>query len=120
MNARCFHAWKGSLLFALTAISVALGTAAAIAEIGTTKAPTISLKYYAIETSTPEGVAALYDRILEAAREVCARFRSDNLTGHSAWNGCYSQAVNNAVAAVHKPMLTDLHKRRGGGLGPQD
>ena len=111
---------KRTVLSALLATVLALGAATSIAQTGTSKgAPSISIDYYVVETSTPEGIEALYERILKAATEVCARFKSDLLLSRGGWTDCYTQAVNNAVAAVHKPMLSALHKKRRGVLIPR-
>jgi UrcA family protein len=120
MNAKDSRGLMRPFSTALAAIFLALGAAVSIAQTGTPReAPSIGINYYEIDTTTPEGVEALYERILEAAGQVCARFKSDLLTRQGNWTSCYSQAVNNAVAAVHKPMLTALHKKRRGVVIPR-
>jgi UrcA family protein len=77
----------------------------------------------AMDLSTPDGVAALYRRIRNAARSVCGyadnRFREEQ----TAWDDCVDRSIAHAVARVGNTELTDYYlarARRGHATPPTE
>ena len=66
----------------------------------------------AVDLSTPQRVAVLYQRIRNAAQSVCGyadnRFREEQ----AAWDECVDQAIANVVARVGSADLTHYYLAR--------
>src|SRR5262245_22806119 len=115
MNAMNIRFSNHALLATLTSLVLTLGAGSALAGgKATGSLPSITLKYDAIEASTPAGAEALYKRIRFAAARVCDRYDNPELARRIPWQRCQAQVVANAVAAVHQPVLTALHNRSAG------
>jgi UrcA family protein len=65
-----------------------------------------SVSFADLNIDRPEGVAALYGRIRQAADSVCAVFQSRELKAMSASRECVHAAVSRAVSSVQLPALT--------------
>jgi UrcA family protein len=91
--------------FALCA-SLAAGSASA-AEPGLSA----TVRFADLNVSSSEGARILYSRIRGAAETLCGP-RWSVWEAHLMWEWkeCYDQAVDEAVARVNQPMLTDVHR----------
>jgi UrcA family protein len=69
------------------------------------------VSYRDLNLDTEAGAGVLYRRIRRAAEEVCTPQGSLNEVVKAGWRACYDRAMNSAVAAVNKPMVTALHNR---------
>jgi UrcA family protein len=67
----------------------------------------VTVKYEDLNLNTPEGAATLLARIRGAARQVCGQ-QSARLDLQHAWQVCYDNSVNAAVATVDNPQLSAL------------
>ena len=69
----------------------------------------MTVHYSDLNLATTAGAATLYTRIVGAAHYVCGEegYRNGVDIEHY-WNACYQTAVNDAVAKVHSPLLTQL------------
>jgi UrcA family protein len=71
----------------------------------------VTVSYRDLDLSTPHGAKVLYRRIQAAAREVCG-YRGAGLLEQSVWEGCYRNAIANAVGKVNNPLVTAVHTGR--------
>ena len=72
----------------------------------------VHLKYTKEQLAQPEVAETLYRRIESAARQVCHKPDIRELGLYSAYERCYRQAVDNAVASVGETSLTALHRKQ--------
>jgi UrcA family protein len=86
-----------------------LGIAPAWSATPDTRSVTVSFRD--LDLSSPEGAKTLYRRIQSAAKQVCG-YRGADLIEQSFWNGCYRNAVSDAVVKVNSPLLTAVHTGR--------
>jgi len=106
----------GGRLRAAMAFTV-LATCTAIGAIGTATAasadsPALKVSYSDLNLSTEQGSLALYGRIVEAARLVCAVDDIRDLRAFSKARACRQQAIAQAVRDVNSPMLASLYAAR--------
>ena len=62
------------------------------------------VRFKDLDLSTAEGAQTLYDRIAMAARIVCRD------AGHTQVRECRVRAVDDAVRAVGRPLLSSIHR----------
>jgi UrcA family protein len=66
-----------------------------------------TVRYDELNLATDAGVQALYDRIQNAARNVCG---PESIIGthipSQGWKDCVGAAIRQAILAVNKPQLT--------------
>ena len=77
-------------------------TLAAPSAVGTIATKTVRFKD--LDLSTAEGAQALYERIAFAARVVCRD------AGATEMRKCRAHAVDEAVRAVGRPLLSSVHR----------
>ena len=66
-----------------------------------------TVKYSDLNLSSREGAKAMYERIKSTARKLCGDEPSNSeFGGIQAWQGCVSDAVDNAVTHLNAPMVT--------------
>jgi len=68
----------------------------------------LTVKYGDLNLSTETGARTLYHRIRGAARFVCGE-EGHTLAEQRLWNDCYTHTMDEAVTAVHSPMLTQIY-----------
>jgi UrcA family protein len=93
------------LLFAESGMAVAPGD----------EAPSVTVRYHDLNLNSPEGVAALYQRIHTAAVDVCKQAEGPQLVDRifwNQWNDCVAHAVANAVKAVQNEKLSAYYWER--------
>jgi UrcA family protein len=103
------HKINRSILLAASAVVIGIvnGGSASAAQPpvpGATLSRAVS--FADLSTSTPEGVAALYRRIRQAAESVCTPFESREMALKSQWRECMDNGVSRAVKSVNLPSLT--------------
>ena len=76
-----------------------------------TDPPLTSVVYFSdLDVSTVEGVKRLYVRLRRAAAEVCVPLESASAARASEHRACISKAIDDAVAAVNRPLLSEYHR----------
>lgn len=71
----------------------------------------ISVSYAELDLSQPAGAQVLYNRIQQAAFEICGGgFIGPFSVIRTKTSPCYKSAVSNAVAQVNSPRLSALHR----------
>jgi UrcA family protein len=73
---------------------------------------TETVKYRVSEAATPEGAAALYARLQNAALRVCTDGHPGRADAIST-NTCVLEALSSAVRHVAIPMVSALHQQPG-------
>lgn len=104
---------KHVVLAAVAAVSLA-GAVAAHADQAV-DVPARTVRYADLNIHTQAGVAALYNRIRNAARQVCGDVDSRRLDEAAAAKACVDHAVFASVAAVDNPKLTREYEVRANG-----
>jgi UrcA family protein len=69
---------------------------------------TKTVSYADLNLDTESGAKALYVRLRDAAKDVCARYQSEELSRKRVWSVCVSSALTSAAVQIDKPMLTAL------------
>jgi UrcA family protein len=72
-------------------------------------ARSVTVNYEDVNLTTLAGATRLYQRISDAARQVCGE-PGYGLQARRLWQDCYRAAVADAVAAVNSPMLTTVYR----------
>ena len=103
---------------ALTACLIvgASASATAYAAAPAVTSPSVRVNYRDLNLATEQGAAALYARIVSAARRVCAPRDMRILVEVAAAHACEAQAVAQAVRTVNNPRLAatySAHQRQG-------
>jgi UrcA family protein len=103
------HSLLACVLTAAAATASA-GTACAehSAAIATSTASSVRVSYRDLDLATDAGSRALYERITQAARKVCAVSDIRDLTALAQSDSCERAAVSQAVQQVHSPRLAAL------------
>ena len=81
----------------------------------TVEAPSVRVQYHDLNLNDPKAIASLYQRIRNAAEEVCKPVEGPQLVNRvfwNAWNDCFAQAIANAVRTVHNDKLSEYHWER--------
>jgi UrcA family protein len=102
------------VLAALTALACTLGTGLTTAAPPMGNVPSSTVVRFAdLNLASDKDVATLYERIKQAAREVC---RNDAFLSDPAaeWNirECVVGTVATAISDVNRPALTALHRSK--------
>ena len=94
----------------LAALAACLLAGVAGAAAAATPARSVTVAYGDLNLSSTQGTDALYARIVSAARAVCGGGEVDirNLEALAAERSCESNAIAQAVHAVHSPALAAL------------
>jgi UrcA family protein len=82
-------------------------------EIVPAATPTVVVRYEDLNLASEDGVRALYQRIVVAARLICEKPDNRDLPGMSSTRDCRRDAVMRAVQAVNNPRLAAVHAARG-------
>ena len=76
--------------------------------------PQTTVKFADLNVSNPEGAAALYARIQQAARQVCLPLDGASLGSKSRMSACVHKAIADAVAKVGQPALFNAYNAHNG------
>jgi UrcA family protein len=93
---------------ALALVSVATVSAATSLD----SPPQRVVKFGDVNLATDTGVAVLYSRIRNAAREVCEATSVWNVGALLASKECTDRAIERAVEDINAPLLTSYHRSR--------
>ena len=94
------------------AAMLALRTAQAVpAADPATGAPSVTVRTSDLNLGTPEGVQALYRRIVTAAREVCPQASAWQAESSAASRACQARAIERAVRALNDPRLAAVQEK---------
>ena len=105
-----FNPNRFMLGLAVLALPSALWAADAAAAVSVQDPPSVTVRYYDLNLNSSQGVTGLYQRIRGAASEVCRSFEGrEPLERQVTRNDCFTQAVANAVRAVHSDALSAYH-----------
>jgi UrcA family protein len=80
--------------------------------------PTVNVDYSGMDLSTNAGATLLYHQLVHAAAQVCRRWDGRDLSLLPQRQKCYDKALSDAVIAVNKPLVAELHQRQSSGLSP--
>ncbi len=69
----------------------------------------VSVKYNDLDIQTAAGASKLYERIREAAAQVCPQVSSLELQRHAAAVRCQEAAVAQAVNSIASPQLAAIY-----------
>jgi UrcA family protein len=97
---------------AMTALLCAATFITTGASAATMTVKSVEVSYVATDLTRPEDAQKLYARIQRAARVVCSGPDVRDLPIRAAYQQCYKQAVDNAVAKVNASVLTALHRSK--------
>jgi UrcA family protein len=101
-------------LLALAAV-VALGLSTAAAYAGEANdVPTRTVRYADLDLNTQKGVTVLYNRIRQAAEDVCGYEHVQPLAQAAPVMACVDRAVASSVQAVNNARLTGVYDSRKG------
>ncbi len=67
--------------------------------------------YGDLNLDSEPGAKVLYARIRSAAGTVCSSLEGRGLTEKKVWQGCFDNAVANAVGQVNNTRVTALHNQ---------
>jgi UrcA family protein len=95
---------------ALTAAALLAPPVAGAAPRPVTGAPQTTVYYSAHELASDRGTQALYQRIVSAARSVCPRYDSQDLTAYAYSRKCQQQAVARAIRRIGNPRLAAVRR----------
>jgi UrcA family protein len=74
----------------------------------------VHVNYGDLNVNSEAGAAALYQRIRNAAEQVCGTFGVRDLGAEAAAKACKTRAIGEAVAAVHAPALSQIYEGKMG------
>lgn len=71
--------------------------------------PTVTVRYSDLNLGTQAGATVLYNRIRNAAAQVCGDPTSRELTEATAAKACIDRAISSSVHSVNNPRLTSVY-----------
>jgi UrcA family protein len=98
---------------ALASCAGLLGASTALAADRTDGTRSLTVRYGDVNLATIAGATTLYQRIQGAAHFVCGE-AGRSWPEQRDWKDCYRGAINAAVASVNNPLLSAVHRSRGG------
>jgi UrcA family protein len=103
---------------ALAALTMFLGVAAAGSAVASETAGalyvkrSITIDYSDLDLTQPQGVNALYSRVVSAARRACSDPQPMELARFAEFRKCVDRAVSEAVGDVNQPALAAVHRAK--------
>ena len=91
------------------AVTAGFATASSAGDF--TDVRSVTVQFGDLNLSNPQGAAALYGRIVQAAHEVCD-FDNDDLASRNATRACIDNAVADAVTEVGHPELIAVYNAK--------
>jgi UrcA family protein len=92
------------------AVTFGFSVLPAVADIS--DVPQITVKYGDLNVSNPQGAAALYARILSAAKSVCSQFDGPGIVAYQHRSACINEAILGAVTKVNNTALTAVYRAK--------
>ena len=103
-------------------LTIAAATSATVQAADRTASATtqsVTVSYADLDVSRQAGVDTLYRRIVAAADSACSpKPDTRDLVAHRDWEQCVDLAVDNAVAHIANPTLSQTHLARTGRAVP--
>jgi UrcA family protein len=99
--------------FIKTLLPVAALALSGLATAGTTELNSVVVRYGDLNLNSQSGIARLHKRISNAAESVCNQLETRLFGLRAAYEECVSDALDNGVAAVDNPSLSQFHAARG-------
>ena len=92
----------------LLVAALSVGEAAA----NTGQDESVAVSYAGLDLSKPDDAEVLYDRLQQAAAEVCGFHRTNGLSVLIETNmqACYADALSRAVTQIDAPLLKEQHE----------
>ena len=109
---------SNNFLAAVAAVCLASVTIVAHADQAADGLPTRTVRYSDLNLNTQAGAAVLYQRIRNAAKEVCGDVDSLQLARVAAAKPCIDRAVFSSVRSVNNPILTREYNAHIGAAQP--
>jgi UrcA family protein len=114
-----FRSIRPRSLIAAAALSALISSFGAVCNAAeSTGVPTTIVKFADLDISTPQGAAALYNRIRVASEGVCSPLDRGDLAASLRWKACVKQAIAGAVTKVNRPVLSAVFATKYGELQP--
>ncbi len=107
MKTKINNSFRGMIVAA--ALIAGFATAGQAADL-----PQVHVSYGDLNLSSEAGAAVLYQRIRNAAEQVCGTFGVRDLSAEAAAKACKARAIGEAVAAVHAPALSQVYEGKMG------
>jgi UrcA family protein len=107
MKTKINNSFRGVLVAA--ALVAGFATAGQAAEF-----QQVHVNYGDLNVNSEAGAAVLYQRIRNAAEQVCGTFGVRDLGAEAAAKACKTRAIGEAVAAVHAPALSQIYEGKMG------
>ena len=91
---------------------IALSVGEAAANTGQDELESVAVSYAGLDLSKPDDAEVLYDRLQQAAAEVCGFHRTTGLSVLIETNmqACYADALSRAVTQIDAPLLKEQHE----------
>ena len=102
---------RASLAAAVMGVMV-LGAAVAPASAGQLVGPDVTVRYSDLDLNTVAGAERLYERIQQAAAQICPQADSKWLVQYEAVMRCRNTVVAHAVSSVSSPQVTAVYAAR--------
>jgi UrcA family protein len=109
-SSRTHRGIKASLAAAVMGVMV-LGAAVAPASAGQLVGPDVTVRYSDLDLNTVAGAEKLYERIQQAAAQVCPQ-ADKRLIEYQAVMRCRNTVVAHAVSSVSNPQVTAVYAAR--------
>ena len=107
--------WTRTLSVGAAALALAaLGVLGAVSATHAAELQRATVDYRDLDLSKQKDVTALYQRVNNAARQVCAVVDSKRLSAKAKFDECKAQAVQSALQDIGSPVLIRYHNARGG------
>ncbi len=100
-------------MIAISLLALA-GTQGAIADDARVVQLSDKVSYGELNLRSQRGVEVLYQRLANAAKEVCSPLNAQRAHTVGAYRQCVSDALSNAIRDVDQPLLTQYHQTRTG------
>jgi len=96
-------------LFKLLPLAAALAMSS-LATAGTTKLPSVVVRYGDLNLDSRAGIRTLHTRLSAAARKVCSPADGGALADTHVFERCVTDALARGVSDVDNPNLTQYHR----------
>jgi len=106
---------KKVVLTSVAAIYTAFAAMSAQADEAVKNAPEFTVRYADLNLNTQAGISVLYNRIRNAAEQVCGNVDANRLEEARQNKACVAHAVQVSVQSVNNAKLTNEHIAHVGG-----
>jgi UrcA family protein len=104
-------AFKSALIGGLIGL-LPLAAVAAQDSPSRVEGPAVIVKYADLDINTPAGAEKLYERIEQAAAQLCPQVASQELARYAASLRCRNAIVAHAVSGIDSPQLAAVYASR--------